>query len=73
MAQGAGTEGSNPFVPDVHGERISADSVQPLLATDVHVASESCASLKSKQVSPHVLRHYVASRTMSRTVRALQF
>jgi integrase/recombinase XerD len=46
--------------PNVHGGRLSADSVQSLLAKYVPVATESCPSLKSKRVSPHVLRHTAA-------------
>jgi site-specific recombinase XerC len=46
--------------PNVHGGRLSADSVQTLLAKHVQVASEHCPSLKSKRVSPHVLRHSAA-------------
>jgi site-specific recombinase XerD len=44
----------------VHGGRLSADSVQSLLAKRVAVASESCQSLRSKRLSPHVLRHSAA-------------
>jgi integrase/recombinase XerD len=40
--------------------RVRADSVQSLLAKHVRVASESCPSLASKRVSPHVLRHSAA-------------
>src|SRR5262249_49327642 len=46
--------------PNVHGGRLSADSVQALLAKYVRVAKESCPSLASKRVSPHVLRHSAA-------------
>ena len=46
--------------PNVHGGRLSADSVQSLLAKYVQAAGESCPSLKSKRVSPHVLRHSAA-------------
>ena len=46
--------------PNVHGGRLSADSVQSLLAKHVRVAGESCPSLKSKRVSPHVLRDSAA-------------
>jgi len=45
---------------NMHGGRLSADSVQSLLAKHVQVASESCPSLKSERVSPHVLRHSAA-------------
>jgi integrase/recombinase XerD len=44
----------------VHGGRLSADSVQTLLAKHVRAASEKCPSLASKRVSPHVLRHSAA-------------
>jgi integrase/recombinase XerD len=52
--------GASALFPNVHGGRLSADSVQSLLAKHVRVASESCPSLKSKRVSPHVLRHSAA-------------
>jgi Phage integrase family/NAD(P)-binding Rossmann-like domain len=50
-------KGATALFPNVHGGRLSADSIQSLLAKHVRVASESCPSLKSKRVSPHVLRH----------------
>ncbi len=46
--------------PNVHGGRLSADSVQALLAKYVRIAKEGCPSLASKRVSPHVLRHSAA-------------
>ena len=46
--------------PNVHGGRLSADSVQALLAKYVRVASERGPSLKSNRVSPHILRHTAA-------------
>ena len=48
------------YSPTCTGGRLSADSVQSLLAKYVRVASERCPSLASKQVSPHVLRHSAA-------------
>ncbi|MFO1427210.1 MAG: tyrosine-type recombinase/integrase [Steroidobacteraceae bacterium] len=53
-------KGATALFPNVHGGRLSADSVQSLLAKHVQAASESCPSLKSKRVSPHVLRHSAA-------------
>jgi site-specific recombinase XerD len=53
-------KGGTALFPNVHGGRLSADSVQSLLAKHVQVAGESCPSLKSKRVSPHVLRHTTA-------------
>jgi integrase/recombinase XerD len=46
--------------PNVHGGRFSDDSIQSLLAKHVRAARETCPSLKSKRVSPHVLRHSAA-------------
>ena len=52
--------GASALFPNVHGGRLSADSVQSLLAKYVQVAGEGRPSLKSKRVSPHVLRHTAA-------------
>ena len=52
--------GVSALFPNVHGGRLSADSVQSLLTKYVQVASERCPSLKSKRVSPHILRHTAA-------------
>jgi len=52
--------GTSALFPNVHGGRLSADSVQALLAKHVSVAVTSCTSLASKRVSPHVLRHSAA-------------
>jgi site-specific recombinase XerD len=53
-------KGGTALFPNMHSGRLSADSVQSLLAKHVQVAGESCPSLKSKRVSPHVLRHSAA-------------
>lgn len=52
--------GATALFPNRHGGRLSADSVQSLLAKYVCAACERCPSLKSKRVSPHVLRHSAA-------------
>ena len=52
--------GAKALFPNVHGGRLSADSVQALLAKYVRLASKNCRSLASKHVSPHVLRHSAA-------------
>jgi integrase/recombinase XerD len=52
--------GASALFPNVHGGRLSADSVQSLLAKHMRVASKRCPSLASKRVSPHVLRHSAA-------------
>jgi site-specific recombinase XerD len=46
--------------PSARGVRMSADGVQYLLAKHVANACTSCQSLKSKRVTPHVLRHTTA-------------
>src|SRR5581483_4998074 len=52
--------GASALFPNVHGGRLSADSVRSPLAKHVCVASARCPSLTSKRVSPHVLRHSAA-------------
>jgi len=46
--------------PNRRGARLSNDGVQYLLAQHVATASEACPSLRSKRISPHVLRHTAA-------------
>lgn len=46
--------------PNIHGGRLSPDSVQSFLTKHVALARNRCQSLKSKRVSPHVLRHTAA-------------
>jgi len=53
-------KGATALIPNVHGGRLSADSIQSLLAKHVRAAGETCPTLKSKRVSPHVLRHSAA-------------
>jgi integrase/recombinase XerD len=53
-------KGAAALFPNVHGGRLSSDSVQFLLAKHVRAASTSFPSLGSKRVSPHVLRHSAA-------------
>jgi integrase/recombinase XerD len=46
--------------PNIHGGYLSTDAVQSLLNKYVAQARGGCASLRSKRVSPHVLRHTAA-------------
>lgn len=46
--------------PTIHGKRMSADTVQYLLAKYVSKAAERCPSIRAKRISPHVLRHSAA-------------
>jgi integrase/recombinase XerD len=52
--------GATTLFPNVHGGRLSPDSVQSLLRKYVAQARARCSSLKSTRVSPHVLRHTAA-------------
>lgn len=46
--------------PNARGAQLSADGVQYLVAKHVRAARVQCPSLRSKRVSPHVLRHTAA-------------
>jgi len=49
-----------PLFPNLRGKPLSRDGVQYLLAKQVASARQHCPSLKTKRVSPHVLRHSTA-------------
>jgi site-specific recombinase XerD len=53
-----------PLFPNLRGKQLSRDGVQYLLAKHVASARQNCPSLKTKRVSPHVLRHYTGRRNM---------
>jgi site-specific recombinase XerD len=55
-----GREDSKTLFPSTRGGPMSADGVQHLLARHLARARKSCASLRKKRVSPHVLRHTAA-------------
>nr|WP_281353001.1 tyrosine-type recombinase/integrase [Mesorhizobium camelthorni] len=52
--------GATALFPSNLGRRLSPDAVQLMLAKYVREAAERCRSLRSKRVSPHVLRHSAA-------------
>lgn len=49
-----------PLFPNALGGRLSAHGVHYLLSKHANKARTTCPSLKSKRVSPHVLRHTTA-------------
>src|SRR5947208_5359558 len=61
-----GREDSKTLFPSARGGRLSAVGVQHMVARHVAKARKTCPTLAKKRVSPHVLRHYAASRTMPR-------
>jgi len=59
MHELGGDEAKHLF-PSCAGGRLSADAVQHLVAKHVAAAQCACPSLKTKRVTPHVLRHTAA-------------
>jgi integrase/recombinase XerD len=55
-----GREDSKTLFPSTRGGRLSAVGVQHKVARHVAKASATCATLRKKRVSPHVLRHAAA-------------
>jgi len=55
-----GPEPSAPTFPTRQGTRMSADAVQRLVAKHAATAALVCPSIKTKQVTPHTLRHTAA-------------
>lgn len=67
-----GNDESRFLFPSSNGGRLSADAVQHALATHVTAAQRKCASLATKRVTPHVLRHTAAMELLQAGVdRAL--
>jgi integrase/recombinase XerD len=52
--------GATALFPNIHGGQLSTDGVQSLLNKYVAQAHNGCVSLRSKRISPHVLRHTAA-------------
>jgi len=52
------------FFLNARGAAMTRSGFEYILRKHVHRAIPSCPSLADKKISPHVLRHYVASRTM---------
>jgi integrase/recombinase XerD len=50
----------NFLFPTIHGNSLSADSVQYLVKKYTTIAAIECPSIKKKHVTPHVLRHTAA-------------
>src|SRR5215472_7334541 len=65
-----GEERARILFPNSRGGRLSSDAVQYLVSKYAEVAQQTCATLKNKRVTPHVLRHYLPFRTMSGEARA---
>jgi integrase/recombinase XerD len=55
-----GTDEEKTLFPTTRGGQLSHDSVQYLVAKYAKSAARSCATLRKKRVTPHVLRHTTA-------------
>jgi site-specific recombinase XerD len=51
---------TDPVFPARHGGALSRDAVERLLKKHTTAATATCPALKTKTVSPHVLRHTTA-------------
>lgn len=59
---------SDALFPNARGGFLSRDGVAYLLRKYLGIAAHGCASLKSKRVSPHVLRHSFAMSLLAQGV-----
>lgn len=50
----------DPLFPSIRGGKLSRDAVERIVTKYTAIARKTCASLKRKKVSPHVLRHAAA-------------
>src|SRR5207253_1121856 len=57
---GQGNDESKIVFPTARGGQLSYDSVQYLVTKYAKSAAKSCATLRKKRVTPHVLRHTTA-------------
>jgi integrase/recombinase XerD len=63
LAERRGTP-TDPVFPTQTGRRLSNDTVEHLVSKYAAVGSQRCASLASKNVTPHTLRHSAAMRLL---------
>jgi len=59
---------ADALFPNARGKSLSRDGVEYLLAQHVDAAGMKCPSLKTKRVSPHVLRHSTAMNLLQHGV-----
>jgi len=59
---------SAPLFPNARGSSLSRDGVAYLLAAHVATARQHCSSLRTKHISPHVLRHSAAMNLLQHGV-----
>ncbi len=58
------TRNTEIVFPTASGARLSPDSVKDLVDKHVALARQTCPSLRTKRVTPHVLRHTMAMQLL---------
>jgi integrase/recombinase XerD len=66
-----GTHAAPEVFVNLRGQPMSRWGVAYMLKQQVKTAGQRCPGLLNKKISPHVLRHYLPRRTMSRSVTGL--
>jgi integrase/recombinase XerD len=55
---------ADPLFPTSHGNRLSTDAVALAIARHARTAAQTCPSITTKTITPHVLRHTAAMRLL---------
>jgi integrase/recombinase XerD len=63
LSERAGAHG-DPLFPTITGKRLSRDAIERRLAVHLATAAASCASIKTKHITMHTLRHTAAMRLL---------
>jgi integrase/recombinase XerD len=67
MREGKG-QPDTPVFPNARGGPLSRDGVQYMVSKHAAAAGQKCPSMKSKRISPHVLRHTTAMQLLQHGV-----